>query len=48
MADEKDSSQAEERDEAEEDLTLTDEDAEDVRGGLAGKKVHWPDVGKKK
>ncbi len=48
MGDKKDSSPAQERDEAAEDLKLTDEKADDVRGGSAGKKIHWPDLGKKK
>ena len=48
MGDKKDSIPAEERDEAAEDLTLTDEKADDVRGGLAGKEIHQPDLGNKK
>ena len=43
MGDKKDSSPAQEHDEAAEDLTLTDEKADDVRGGLGGKKIHQPD-----
>jgi hypothetical protein len=44
MGDKKDPkpAQEKEREEGAEDLTLTDEKADDVRGG------HWPDASKKK
>jgi len=47
MGDKKESNQADELDEAAEDLKLTDEKADDIRGGVT-KKTHWPDLGKKK